>query len=63
MTTDRKYGKDFVPMEAQLQAHIGKKLRSLYEDVLTESVPDRFTALLDRLEASEKRNGSSGLQS
>ncbi len=50
-------------MEAQLRAHIGKKLRTLYEDVLTEAVPDRFTALLDRLEASERRNGSSGILS
>jgi hypothetical protein len=63
MKTDQKYNEDFTPMEAQLRAHIGKKLRTLYEDVLTEAVPDRFTALLDRLEASERRNGSSGILS
>jgi len=49
--------KEFAPMEAHLQAHIGQKLRTLYQEVLTEAVPDRFTALLDRLEASERANG------
>jgi hypothetical protein len=53
MTIDQKSNVDLGPLEAQVQAHIGKKLRILYEDVLTAAVPDRFTALLDRLEASE----------
>ena len=51
-------------MEGRLQAHIGQKLRTLYADVLTEAVPDRFTALLDRLEASERNtNRASGQKS
>jgi hypothetical protein len=57
MTLKHDDEKEFAPMEAQLQAHIGHKLRTLYQEVLTEAVPDRFTALLDRLEASERNTG------
>ena len=32
--------------------HIGKELRTLYQTVLAEPVPDRFLALLDQLEAA-----------
>jgi hypothetical protein len=63
MMPDDENEKDFAPMEGHLQAHIGLKLRTLYQDVLTEAVPDRFTALLDRLEASERHNGMSGQKS
>jgi hypothetical protein len=35
-------------------SEIGRKLRQLYEDVVSEEVPDRFTELLRKLEQSEK---------
>ena len=35
---------------ADLQAHIGRQLRSLYDEVLKEPVPDRLRELLQRLE-------------
>jgi hypothetical protein len=63
MTFEHDDEKDFTPMEASLQAHLGQKLRTLYQDVLSEAVPDRFTALLDRLEASEQSNRMSGHKS
>ncbi|WP_051332694.1 NepR family anti-sigma factor [Cucumibacter marinus] len=37
---------------------IGKKLRALYDDVMSEEVPDRFMDLLGRLEDAEKSSGS-----
>jgi hypothetical protein len=63
MTPDNDDEKDFAPMGVHLQAHIGLKLRTLYQELLSESVPDRFTALLDRLEASERTTGTSGQKS
>ena len=37
-----------------VQAHIGDRLRTLYEDVLSEPVPDRFLELLSQLERRER---------
>jgi hypothetical protein len=34
----------------ELQAHIGRQLRSLYDEVLKESVPDHLRELLAELE-------------
>ncbi|WP_342361086.1 NepR family anti-sigma factor [Terrarubrum flagellatum] len=42
-------GKPALPPDAQ--ARIGVKLRQMYDNVLQEKVPDRFTALLDQLQA------------
>ena len=39
---------------------IDQNLRRVYETVLNEDVPDRFTALLDQLRASEGGDGGSG---
>lgn len=36
-----------------VQARIGHKLRSLYDDVVKEGVPPRFSELLKRLENNE----------
>jgi hypothetical protein len=33
-----------------LQAYIGRQLRSLYDEVLSEPMPDRLCELLQRLE-------------
>ena len=37
-------------MEPDLQAHIGRQLRQVYEEVVNEAVPDRFLKLLEDLE-------------
>ena len=42
-TKEAKLGPD-------LQAHIGRQLRSMYDEVLKEPVPDRLRDLLLRLE-------------
>jgi hypothetical protein len=36
--------------EADLQAHIGRQLRAVYDEVVNEAVPDRFLQLLEELE-------------
>jgi len=37
-------------LQPQVQDHIGRQLRALYDDVLGQPVPDRFKELMDRLD-------------
>ena len=34
----------------EVQARLGQQLRALYDDVVSQGVPDRFTELLNRLD-------------
>jgi hypothetical protein len=38
-----------------LQAQLGRQLRSIFSDIASEPVPERFIKLLEELEAKEKR--------
>ena len=40
-------------VEPDLQAHIGRHLRALYDEVVNEDVPDKFLALLQELERKQ----------
>jgi hypothetical protein len=42
-------------LDRSLQAQLGRQLRSIFSDVASEPVPDRFVKLLEELEAKEKR--------
>jgi hypothetical protein len=37
-------------VEADLQVQIGRQLRAVYDEVVSEGVPDRFLRLLEELE-------------
>jgi hypothetical protein len=39
-----------LPFETQVQGHIGRQLRALYDDVLSQPVPERFLELLRALD-------------
>lgn len=41
-----------LPFESQVQGHIGRQLRALYDHVLDQPIPDRFLALLSQLDES-----------
>jgi hypothetical protein len=41
-------------LDRQVQARIGEQLRSMYDDLLRQPVPDRFSELLNKLDSSEK---------
>lgn len=45
------------PIDARLQNEIGKHLRALYDDVISEPVPDKFVELLRQLELSTEKKG------
>ena len=42
-------------LDRSLQAQLGRQLRSIYSDIASEPVPERFIKLLEELEAREKR--------
>jgi hypothetical protein len=42
-------------LDRSLQARLGRQLRSIFSDIASEPVPERFIKLLEELEAKEKR--------
>jgi hypothetical protein len=42
-------------LDHKLQSHIGSKLKQYYNEIVSESVPDRFKMLLDQLEKTESK--------
>ncbi len=53
-TTDEPGSDRDAETEPQLPSAIGKKLKTLYGEVVEEDIPDRFLDLLDKLEKSKK---------
>lgn len=41
------------PMDGSVQGHIGRELRSLFDEIVHQPIPDRFTALLQALESKK----------
>jgi hypothetical protein len=37
-------------MKPQVQEHIGRQLRAVYDDVLKQPLPDRFRELMEKLD-------------
>lgn len=37
-------------LEGDIQTHLGRQLRAIYDDMVCQPVPDRFTRLLEELE-------------
>jgi hypothetical protein len=60
-------GREEAHLSADLQAHIGIRLKAFYDSVLSEPIPDRFAELLNRLDTSEgassRTAGASGASS
>jgi hypothetical protein len=52
-THDRKPPRGM--LDRSLQAQLGRQLRSIYSDIASEPVPERFVKLLEELESMEKR--------
>ncbi len=46
----RPHGAQSPGLQPQVQDHIGRQLRALYDDVLGQPVPDRFKELMERLD-------------
>ncbi len=48
-TRNRKSDSKPAKLSREVQARLGQQLRSLYDDVVNQGVPDRFTELLNRI--------------
>jgi hypothetical protein len=55
MQTTTTAGKNQARLGRDIQAKIGQQLRAMYDDVLNQGVPDRFTELLNRLEQKDEK--------
>lgn len=42
-------------LDQNVQAHIGRKLKAVYEEVATAPIPDRLVQLLAKLEESQSK--------
>lgn len=48
------------PLPIELQGQIGQRLREAYNELVSESVPDRFILLLQQLKQREKQGQGGG---
>ncbi len=48
-TRNRKTSAKPAKLSREVQARLGQQLRSMYDDVVSQGVPDRFTDLLNRI--------------
>jgi Anti-sigma factor NepR len=62
MLSDVSSAKKRPELTPEVQAKIGQQLRKIYDDMVTQGVPDRFVDLLDQLDAKvdESRRDKSG---
>lgn len=44
-------------LSPEIQARIGQQLGKIYDDLVSQGVPNRFLILLERLESSDKDDG------
>ncbi len=49
-------GKNQARLGRDIQAKIGQQLRAMYDDVLNQGVPDRFSDLLNRLDQKDEKD-------
>lgn len=43
-------------LDPRVRAHIGRKIKAVYDEVVQEPVPDRFLTLLDELAKKERES-------
>ncbi len=41
-------------LSREVQARLGQQLRAMYDDVVDQGVPDRFSELIDRIDGGNK---------
>ena len=51
-TRNRRTSSKPAKLSREVQARLGQQLRSMYDDVVNQGVPDRFTELLNRIDGN-----------
>ena len=60
MQTDAMTRKNSSRLGRDIQNKIGLQLRAMYDDVLKEGVPDRFSELLSKLDERQNKDKDAG---
>ena len=53
-TRNRKTSDKPAKLSREVQARLGQQLRSMYDDVVNQGVPDRFADLLNQINGDNK---------
>ena len=53
-TRNRKTSDKHAKLSREVQARLGQQLRSMYDDVVNQGVPDRFADLLNQINGDNK---------
>jgi hypothetical protein len=56
-TGSRKANAKPAKLSREVQARLGQQLRSMYDDVVNQGVPDRFTDLINRINGDANKDG------
>ena len=56
-TRNQKSDSKPAKLSREVQARLGQQLRSMYDDVVNQGVPDRFTDLLNRINVTGNKDG------
>ena len=57
-TRSKKLNAKPAKLGRDVQARLGQQLRSMYDDVVNQGVPDRFADLINRIEDAGKKDGN-----
>lgn len=55
-TANRKPHAKPAKLGREVQARLGQQLRAMYDDVVNQGVPDRFTDLLNRIDGNGNKD-------
>jgi len=55
-TRNRKTNEKPAKLSREVQSRLGQQLRNLYDDVVNQGVPDRFTDLLNQINGDGKKD-------
>ncbi len=56
-TRNRKPGSKPAKLSREVQARLGQQLRSMYDDVVNQGVPDRFAEMINRINGDGNKDG------
>jgi Anti-sigma factor NepR len=56
-TRSRRNSSKPAKLSREVQARLGQQLRSIYDDVVNQGVPERFTELLNRIDGNGTKDG------
>jgi len=56
-TRSRKTNSKPAKLSREVQARLGQQLRAMYDDVVNQGVPDRFTELIKRINGNGNKDG------